>query len=745
MLTNLLQEWKLKSPRLVATIGLLTLLLIALLSFVSARNFQTAAVLRQNTDRNLYEARGFKSAFEKSKNSLSALYLHPQSTSLEDFSAAENEVRAGLRNLHDLQGNNKIQTRRVQKISFLTETKLKDWYQRASDISNGLRANARELQNTLSDSTVAEIEQTLVDFINEEAATLEERVVSAENHLRQIMLLFTIALLCGAGLFLLAIFTWRKEIKNRKAGELYLEAANKKSQEMLKLKSSFLANMSHEIRTPLNGIIGMSKLLEHSPLNDRQMEYVETIKTSSASLLSLINDILDFSKIESGKFQLEETNFELASLLKSTVSIVEYSAKAKNLEIILDVQEEVPEFYTGDPLRIRQILLNLLNNAIKFSDQGPILLRVSKQEYEDHSSAKLLFEVIDRGVGFDHETRAKLFQSFSQGDNSMSRRYGGTGLGLAISKQIVEMMNGTIDAESVAGQGSRFFFSLTLKIAKYDHSIQSISSISSVKPLQAHILVAEDNRINQKVAEEMLGLMGCTCKVVENGQLAIQILQNEDFDLILMDAQMPIMDGYEATRAIRQGQAGTANKAIPILATTANAIKGDIELCLEAGMNDYISKPIAFNDLAFKIEKWIARGRSAIDEITVKKLKAQAGAHSEKFFKELVEIFAEDAPEAVSKMRIHLDSKNFEAIPPIAHTLKSSAAILGALRLKDLAERVERSKTEPITEQQLKLLIDSIDKELIFALEDLMNKVKIKDSTEKKTSPRKSQKPEAGV
>lgn len=729
MLTNLSQDWKLKTPRLIAIMGLLALLVVALLSFVSTRNFVKAAALQQNTDRNLYEASIFKSAFERSKNTLGAMYLYPPSTNLQDFKNAEEEVRTRLERLRNLQSDNKIQTRRIQKISVLTEAKLSDWYERATDLSKGIRENSEDLQNTLSDSTVNNIEQTLNDFINEETSSLEERVQVAENHLRQIMILFIASLVCGAGLFLFAVHIWRKEIKSRKAGEFHLETANKKSQEMLKLKSSFLANMSHEIRTPLNGIIGMSKLLEHSPLNDRQKDYVETIRTSSASLLSLINDILDFSKIESGKFQLEETNFELASLLKSTVSIVEYSAKTKNLEIVLDLQKDVPEFYTGDPLRIRQILLNLLNNAIKFSDQGPIILRVSKQKNEESSYAHLMFEVIDRGVGFDQDIRTKLFQSFSQGDSSMSRRYGGTGLGLAISKQIVEMMNGHIDAESTVGQGSRFFFTLSLKIAKYDHPIQSISSISSLKPMHAHILVAEDNRINQKVAEEMLSLMGCSCKIVENGQAAIHTLQNEDFDLILMDAQMPVMDGYEATRLIRQGQAGTVNKAIPILATTANAIKGDIELCLEAGMNDYISKPISFNDLAFKIEKWIARGRAAIDEISIKKLKAQAGSNAEKFFKDLVDIFSEDAPDAISKMRIHLNSQNLDAIPAIAHSLKSSAAILGALRLKDLAERIERLKSEPMTENQLKLLIDSLDKEVIFALEDLMNKVKDQESS----------------
>jgi CheY-like chemotaxis protein/HPt (histidine-containing phosphotransfer) domain-containing protein len=435
--------------------------------------------------------------------------------------------------------------------------------------------------------------------------------------------------------------------------------------------------------------------------------------------LALINDILDFSKIESGKFQLEETNFELKSLLNSAVSIVDYSAKTKGLEIVTNVESNVPEFLVGDPLRLRQVLLNLLNNAIKFSDTGTIKLLVQKLTTGDDSQAKLLFEVIDQGVGFDNETRSKLFKSFSQGDNSMSRRYGGTGLGLAISKQIVELMSGAIDVESTKGVGSKFFFDVLLKVPKKDSTIQSISTMHTIPPLRGYILVAEDNRVNQKVVSEMLGLMGCTSQVVENGKEAIEALRGEDFDLVLMDAQMPVMDGYEATRLIRRGDAGTHHKNIPILATTANAIKGDIEACLEAGMNDYISKPIAYNDLAIKIEKWMARGQNVIDDTNLQKLREQGEKSGKEFITELVEIFKQDAPEAVAVMRSNLNAKLYKEIPAIAHNLKTSAGILGAHRLKEIAERIERSKMEPITEQQLALLVDSLDKELQLVLEHL--------------------------
>ncbi|MBO9667620.1 MAG: response regulator, partial [Bdellovibrio sp.] len=253
----------------------------------------------------------------------------------------------------------------------------------------------------------------------------------------------------------------------------------------------------------------------------------------------------------------------------------------------------------------------------------------------------------------------------------------------------------------------------------------------TIPPLHGYILVAEDNRVNQKVVSEMLSLMGCTCHIVENGKEAIEALKREDFDLILMDAQMPVMDGYEATRLIRRGDAGSANKIIPILATTANAIKGDIEACLEAGMNDYISKPIAYNDLAIKIEKWMARGQNVIDDTNLQKLREQGEKSGKEFISELVEIFKQDAPEAVAVMRSNLNAKLIKEIPPIAHNLKTSAGILGALRLKELAERIERSKMDSVTEQQLALLIDSLDNELRLVLEHLDNQLK-------KDAPRRS-------
>jgi CheY-like chemotaxis protein len=301
----------------------------------------------------------------------------------------------------------------------------------------------------------------------------------------------------------------------------------------------------------------------------------------------------------------------------------------------------------------------------------------------------------------------------------MTRKYGGTGLGLAISKQIVEMMKGSIDVDSVKGIGSRFYFDVNLGLPQTDAAIQKISNLKPVAPLQGHILIAEDNLVNQKVVSEMLSTMGCTSQVVENGNAAIAALLSEKFDMVLMDAQMPIMDGYEATRQIRKGQAGEDNKTIPILATTANAIKGDIELCLEAGMNDYISKPISYNDLAFKIGKWLGRGFNVVNPANMDSLKRDESKNGVSLLNEVVDIFNEDSPALVTKMREAIRDKHYEKVPAIAHNLKSSAAVLGAIRLKDLAERIETLDLKSTNEQQLTLLVDSLEKELRLVQEYL--------------------------
>ena len=381
-------------------------------------------------------------------------------------------------------------------------------------------------------------------------------------------------------------------------------------------KSTFLAQMSHEIRTPMNGVLGIASLLSSTALDEKQAQYVRTISNSGEALLLVINDILDFSKIEAGKLELENIPFSLHNIAEEAVDLFSEHARRKGLRMGCWIDPCVPPYVMGDPGRLRQVLMNLLGNGVKFTSRGQVDLTVGLAHGKE-DEASLVFKVTDSGIGIRKDKLSKIFSAFSQADESTTRKFGGTGLGLVICEQLVRLQGGKIGVESEENKGSAFWFTVDYKIAKDFDPVSSSTSNYSGKHREnylksndfiffdAHVLVAEDNPTNQIVTRGMLEKLGCTVDVVENGREAVDAALQNTYDLIFMDCHMPHLDGYEASEKIRQNGALCGAKHIPIIALTAHAMKGDQEQCLAAGMDDYLSKPCSEGLIGAVLEKWL--------------------------------------------------------------------------------------------------------------------------------------------
>ncbi|POY35247.1 hypothetical protein C3K47_15800 [Solitalea longa] len=504
-----------------------------------------------------------------------------------------------------------------------------------------------------------------------------------------------------------AITIFGKDITQQKKVETELLIAKEKAEASEKLQEQFLANMSHEIRTPLNGIIGMNRLLLNTSLKNEQQEFADAVKTSSDTLLVIINDILDLSKIKAGKMTFESINFSLIDIILCLESNFRANLK-KDIQLELMIENEVPPVLTGDPVRVRQILVNLIGNALKFTSKGKVSIHCGIQSKPDNDSVEIFVAISDTGIGMTEEQQKRVFAPFTQAEQDTTRKYGGTGLGLSITRQLVELQNGTLSLQSEAGKGSVFTFTLPFGIGDED-SIKKQNSVLNISPETfkgKRILLAEDQEINQRLVINLVRNAGGEIIVAGNGQIAIEVLETgEQFDLILMDRQMPEMDGFTATQHIRKELKMTD---IPIIAMTAEAMKGERENCIEVGMDDYIAKPFEFSVFYNMLSKYLIKSEVVeVVEVTAQTIHQDHGAlfclsqiesmEDDEYTRDMILIYADTIPPLLQRIKESIVLGKWEEVFQQAHKAKSPVGLFQATTLYELLRDIElsaRQKTE---------------------------------------------------
>ncbi|MFI5218478.1 MAG: ATP-binding protein [Bacteroidia bacterium] len=551
-----------------------------------------------------------------------------------------------------------------------------------------------------------------------QAGRKEQEILKQEEQIKRQRILNYSMIAIAIFFLLLIFFIYRSNRLKQKSNKL-LAVAKEKAEQSEKFKQQFLANMSHEIRTPMNAVMGMTNLVLDTSLNSKQKFYLEGIKNSSETLLYIINDILDLSKIEAGKIELEKIDFSIRDMAEQVKQTLHHKAEEKGLEFITDIDSKIPDVLVGDPTRLNQVLMNLAGNAIKFTEKGSVTIEIKKTSYEN----VIRFSIIDTGIGIPQDKLQTVFESFSQAHSSDTRKFGGTGLGLTISRQLVEMMGGKISIDSEEGAGAAFSFEINCPVGSKERLNEQKSSeqIDGTILNGLKILVVDDNEYNRVVVHDTL-MPGVEITQAANGKETIGLIAQKDFDVILMDIQMPLMNGYEATRHIREKFDAPKNQ-IPVIALTASVVRSDLDKCRTAGMNDYVPKPFKASQLISAIAK--ATGREL--KFAEKKNNGiiyEPGNHSpvtnlayltgfcegdKERMRKYVSMFLDAAPSLVEKINTALAKNDFKEIARQIHSYKTKWIMMGMKETNNLAVKIEQQcRLEPesksVKENTTKLL-----------------------------------------